>query len=139
MKAALPFAALMLSACVTVPSQGPTRATVRLGEAARLGPLGIRALSVVEDSRCPALVRCVWQGRLVVRVMADDPVALRRQGGPDAPATAVAQEVDLTLGDPAKPVLGHRIALIEAAPGKAADQPIRPQDYRFTFSLDGGS
>jgi len=114
------IAALALPACATVP----------------LGPLGVRVIRIVEDSRCPAQVQCIWKGRLVIAVIADDPAALGRQGGPNAPATAVAHETTLTLDEPAKPVLGHRLALVGATPQPIAGQMMRDDSYRLTLKLD---
>jgi len=42
--------------------------SVRLGETARLGDLRVRPIRVIEDSRCPGDVTCVWAGRLRLRV-----------------------------------------------------------------------
>ncbi len=60
-----------------VPAPGPTRepqpadrpghAYGGLNETIRLGDLSVRPLEVIEDSRCPADVECVWSGRLVMR------------------------------------------------------------------------
>jgi hypothetical protein len=132
-----PLAAVSLAACATVAApNAPRIATVRVGEAARLGPLGIRVDRVVEDSRCPAQVQCVWQGRLVVALFAEDPVAMARQGGPNAPSLAVAQETMLTLGEPAKVILGHPIRLIAARPDPVAGQMTRSDAYLLTLKLD---
>ena len=126
----------LLAACATVPPQAPAVATVKVGEATRLGPLGIRVDHIVEDSRCPAQVQCVWQGRLVIAILADDPAALARQGGPNAPATAVAHETTLTLGEPGKPVLGRSLRLIDARPEPIAGQMTRTDSYRLTIKVD---
>lgn len=42
-----------------------------IGDAVRVGAHTVRFLDVLEDSRCPANVTCVWQGRAVVRVQID--------------------------------------------------------------------
>jgi hypothetical protein len=69
--------ALPLSACAsaTLPSESGAGAAegaafVRIGEEARLGSLSVRALRLVEDSRCPAGVQCIQAGtvRLAVRI-----------------------------------------------------------------------
>ena len=39
----------------------------RFGQVADVDGLGVRPLAVLEDSRCPATVHCVWAGRLRVR------------------------------------------------------------------------
>ena len=45
-------------------ANGPTAA---LGELAVLDGIGVRPLEVLEDSRCPASVQCVWAGRVRIR------------------------------------------------------------------------
>ena len=130
------LAAVPLAACMTVPAQAPSVVTVAVGEAAHVGPLNLRVTRIIEDSRCPAQVQCIWKGRLVVAVIADDPVALAGQDGPNAPATAVAQETTLTLDEPAREVLGHRLALIAATPEPIVGQIMREDSYRLTLKLD---
>ena len=76
--AALAAASLALAACASAPADGgnaaPEQAAgaslVRLGETVRLGGLSVRALRLVEDSRCPAGVQCIHAGtvRLAVRI-----------------------------------------------------------------------
>jgi len=65
----LPLAALALSACATVPAAAPIRSDglAHLGEATRVGSLVVTPRAIVEDSRCPINVTCVWAGRAVVR------------------------------------------------------------------------
>ena len=132
------LAATLIAGCATAPPPpplAPSVVTVGVGEAARLGPLRIRVNRVVEDSRCPAQVQCVWQGRLMVAIFADDPAALARPGGPDAPSVAVAHETVLVLGE-SKPVLGRMIQLVDAQPQPIAGQMIRSDSYRLTIKLD---
>jgi hypothetical protein len=128
------FAAL--AACASVPAPpAPGTATVALGQAAQVGSLGMRPLAVSEDSRCPASVQCIWAGRLRLRILIDDPAAMSRPGGPQAPTTAVAEETNLDLGVP-KSVLGRRVTLIDATPGPIAGQAIPPTAYRFTLRVE---
>jgi hypothetical protein len=121
MKAAVQLMALGLTACATVPpaSLGPTAG---LGQVAAVDVVRIRPIKVIEDSRCPALVRCVWEGRLTVRA---------RMSGP-----GWTQIRDFELGVP-QAVDQYRIALIQAEPQKAAPGRIGPRAYRFTFALSG--
>jgi hypothetical protein len=46
----------------------PGVVTAGFGRSARLGDVTVRPLAIVEDSRCPQDVRCVWAGRLRLRV-----------------------------------------------------------------------
>ena len=121
MKAAAAFVALALTGCATVPpaSAGPTAG---LGQVATVNGIRIRPIEVVEDSRCPALVRCVWEGRLVVRA---------RMNG-----SGWTQIRDFELGVP-QAVDWNRVTLIAAEPPKAAPGEIDPRSYRFTFTATG--
>jgi hypothetical protein len=118
MKAVPTLLAFMLAACATAPlvNAGPTAA---LGQVATVNGLTIRPIEVVEDSRCPALARCAWEGRLTVRA---------RMTGP-----GWTQIRDFELGVP-QAVDVHRVTLIAAEPQKAAPGQIEPGAYRFTFS-----
>ncbi len=113
---ATPFALL---SCVTyhTPSDGLVRArlneTVSLANGARLTPL-----KVLEDSRCPAGVQCVWAGQVRVSVMIDT------NGGSSTAA--------LTDGKPVS-AAGGIIELTEIAPTKRNGVTIYPEEYRFAF------
>lgn len=121
MKAVAALITLMLTACATFPpaNAGPTAG---LGQVATVNGLRIRPIQVVEDSRCPALVRCVWAGRLTVRA---------RMNGP-----GWTQIRDFELGVP-QAVDQYRVALTAAEPQKAAPGEIDPRAYRFTFAVTG--
>jgi hypothetical protein len=121
MKAVATLVALMLAACATVPpvNVGPTAG---LGQVATVNGLRIRPIAVIEDSRCPALVRCVWEGRLTVRA---------RMNGP-----GWTQIRDFELGV-FQAVDQYRVTLIAAEPQKAAPGEIDPGAYRFTFAVSG--
>ena len=120
MKRLIPLTALALAACVTP----GTSATPGLGQVGLVDGLRIRPLQVVEDSRCPINAICVWAGRLVVRT--------EIRGG------NWRETRDLELRKP-QPIADGQLTLVEVAPGKMADQPTDPRDYRFTFQFDGGS
>lgn len=49
------------------PADQPGHAYGELNETIRLGELSVKPLEVIEDSRCPVDVDCVWSGRLVMR------------------------------------------------------------------------
>lgn len=104
---------LLLAGCITYHVRGEP-GFLALGQTARIGPVQVTPLSVLEDSRCPRGVQCVWAGR--VRI--------------DARVDRVRRE--LVLGQAAV-VSGGRLELVEVAPAKLADATIRPRDYRFRF------
>jgi hypothetical protein len=122
MKALAPFSAFALAACVTAPplTAGPSAA---LGQTAYTNGLRVRPIAVVEDSRCPTDVTCVWAGRLVVRSEVS--------GG------SWRRTFDLELGKPQQ-VADGALTLVAAVPAKVAGSEIDPRAYRFTFDFQGG-
>ena len=121
MKAMFVLATFALAACATVPpaDSGPTAA---LGQYATVNGIRIRPIEVVEDSRCPAAVQCIWAGRLKVRA---------RMTGP-----GWTQIRDFELGVP-QAVDMYRVTLMAAEPPKQAGAEIDPRAYRFTFGVSG--
>lgn len=109
------------TAPATMPASSPG---VRLGQTARTdGPL-VRPLKVVEDSRCPAGVQCIWAGRVRVRTA----ILVGRRW--------LVRELE--LGKP-EPVADGTLTLTGVTPARAASRPApRPRDYRFGFSFCGG-
>jgi hypothetical protein len=118
------LALLALAACATVPPGGSAGPTAAIGEVATVGGLHVRPIELLEDSRCPASVQCVWAGQ--VRVL----VEVTRSDG-------AHQQRDLTLGRPQDIDWGW-LALADAAPAKRAPGQIDPRAYRFTFTLAPG-
>lgn len=122
MKALIAIAALGLTSCATTVPPAAAGPTAGLGQVAAIEGIRIRPVAVIEDSRCPALVRCVSAGRLVVRAR------MNGQGW--------TQIRDFELGAP-QAVDRYRVALIAAEPQKAAPGEIDPRAYRFTFAVSG--
>ncbi len=120
--AAFAFAFVALSACATVP-QANAGPTAGLSQVAYTNGLKVRPLKVVEDSRCPALVRCVWAGRIVVRS--------------EVIGGSWRRTLDLELGK-SQQVADGALTLVAAAPAKSAPGEINPRAYRFTFDFQGG-
>jgi hypothetical protein len=122
MKALAPFTAAMLASCATVP-QAAADPTAAIGQIAFTNGLSVRPVGIIEDSRCPAKVNCVWAGRLVVRSEV--------RGG------SWRKNLDLELGKP-RQVADGALTLVAASPAKAAGAGIDPRAYRFTFDFQGG-
>ena len=110
------LALLALASCATVPKRdyanGPTAA---LNEIANLDGLTVRPLAVIEDSRCPAQVQCVWAGRVRIR----------------AEVSGNGTQ-ELTLGEP-QAMSSGTLTLVDVRPGKRAPEAIAPRAYQFTF------
>ncbi len=109
---------LALASCTTVPQRdyanGPT---APLNEVANLDGLTVRPIAVIEDSRCPASVQCVWAGR--VRISAE-------VGGEGTR--------ELTLGE-SLTLSGGTLTLVDVRPSKRTPEAIAPRDYQFTFTF----
>ncbi|OQW56834.1 MAG: hypothetical protein A4S17_13190 [Proteobacteria bacterium HN_bin10] len=141
MRACVLAATLALAACATAPpiseQQSPLAQQIRadnerldrelaaagvfaagIGETANLGGgLIIRPLEIIEDSRCPANVACVWAGRLRLR------------------AEVSGETRELTLGETLATPRGAVLFAV-ARPGAWADWPEREvarPAYRFGF------
>ena len=121
---ALP-AALALSACATTRGAPlPDGSDVALGQKAYVdGPL-VQPVEVVEDSRCPMNARCVWAGRVRVKM-----VWIRGNGE--------KQPFEATLGEPVQLADGQ-FTLESVRPEKMTNVTIKPSDYRFSFRFAGG-
>lgn len=91
---------------------------VALGQPVQAGVVVATPMAVVEDSRCPALVRCVWAGRLVVRTRID--------------GAGWRETADLTLGEP-RLVRGVTVSLVSGLPEKQADRETPMSEYRFVY------
>ena len=97
--------------------------TARLGEEVRLGDVRIRPVAVLEDSRCPVDVTCVWAGRIRLRV-----------------AVIGAGDLVMELNQPVSAPGGRRLTLVAVAPPRWATPPpgVDPDaPQRFAFRLSG--
>lgn len=104
----------------TRPVEGP----VRLGQMTYVDGPRVRVDEVIEDSRCPSDVLCVWAGRLIVR-------ATVFGGGWE-------KQIRMTLGEPVQ-VADGALTLVGATPVPTRRKPTeRPEPYRFTFTFQGG-
>ena len=116
MTRALIAAMLMLAAA---PAEAASNTSVAgLGETVRLGALRVTPVSIVEDSRCPRLVTCVWRGRLRIR-------ALVRGTG----------QVTLDDGVPVR-VASGRLTLVDAVPLSQRGEAPPPRAYRFRLRFE---
>lgn len=120
---------LMLAACAASPQpSGPVHfdgeATGGLNQTLRLHDLSIRAMQVVEDSRCPTGVQCVWAGRVIVRT------EIRGQGW------SRVEDMELGRGIALEDARALRLSAVE--PGRMQGAERASAAYRFTWSLGPG-
>ncbi|HMO75068.1 MAG TPA: hypothetical protein PKD99_08680 [Sphingopyxis sp.] len=119
-------AAFALSACAGTPRQTvlADAGNVALGQRAYAdGPI-IEPVEVLEDSRCPTNARCIWAGRVRVKMLWHRP-------------TGEKQPFEVMLGE-TTPLADGAIRLESVRPEKMTDVALRPKDYRFSFSFTGG-
>lgn len=113
-----------LPACVAYNVEdGDGTARARIGQAVTIGTFDATPFEVIEDSRCPTGVQCIWEGQLRLRVRIDfaDSVTTR----------------ELTLGQ-AQAVGAGSLTLAEAEPHPAEGRTIYPEEYRFAFTYVPG-
>jgi hypothetical protein len=114
---------LLLTACTTATMPQSDGSDVALGQEAMVDGPVVKPIAVIEDSRCPMNARCVWAGRVRLKML-----WVRGQGN---------QEFELTLGE-SKPLADGSITLTSVRPDKRTDVVLKPADYRFSFSFAGG-
>ena len=75
--------------------------------------------SVLEDSRCPEGVDCVWSGNAKIRI--------RSGKQKQTPATI---ELNTDVESKSSSYLNYEIRLIALKPRPKADKPVQPNEYR---------
>lgn len=102
-----------------LPAAGEIR--VRIGQSE--GALGVRVvpLEVVQDSRCPIGVQCVWAGTVVLRAMLESGLGkAEQQFELGKPITTEAEEV----------------TLVRVRPERSEGNNIATRDYIFDFQVN---
>ena len=123
------IAMLALAACAGPPLAAefaaPGVVTAGIGGTARLGDVTVRPIAVLEDSRCPRDVTCVWAGRLRL----------------SAAVSAVPGTSELVLGQRFALPGGGAIVLVAATPEPRHAPPpgidLRARS-RFGFRREAG-
>jgi hypothetical protein len=103
--------------------------TVAVGQTAVVSEdVVVMVVELLEDSRCPADVFCIWAGR--VRVL----VEVQAEG-----QTGQAEVIlgALLQDETAAPrISGHTVELLEAQPYPLSSQDTAEADYRFTLAVE---
>jgi hypothetical protein len=121
----IPTIALATTACATTPAPPAHNGLSygHIGQEVSVDGPRVTPLAVLEDSRCPANVTCVWAGR--VRISAK--VTTGRGSEPR----------ELTLGQPIA-VADGTLLLGDVLPARKSRDVTAASDYRFGFRFDGG-
>jgi len=121
---ALPFAILLSACATTMDAPLADGRNVALGQKAFVdGPI-VEPVTVVEDSRCPMNARCIWAGRVRVKML------WHRGNGEKQP-------FEVELGKPVHLADGA-FTLTSVHPEKRSTAAIEAREYRFSFTFAGG-
>lgn len=83
--------------------------------------VSITPLQIIEDSRCPLGVQCVWAGRIVLKVR----VAEGNAG----------KEYNFTEGERVITDFGE-ITMTKVVPVPVHNKQLKPEDYQMTFYIE---
>lgn len=116
---------VMLIAALGIHAQKPESLTIKNGgqTVSKTGRITIKFLEMVEDSRCPADVNCVWAGVATIKIR------LTRSGK--------SSEIELNTTNKATTSFqGYSVALTELEPRQSTTSKYSPSAYsaRFTVS-----
>ena len=116
----MPFLLLLaLIACTSI-VPAPT-GPAGFGQVTSVESLQVRPLTLLEDSRCPASVQCVWAGQVRIRAEIISPDG---------------REVREMTSDKPIAVAGGMLTLVDVEPPKLAPGTTAPREYRFTFRYE---
>jgi hypothetical protein len=121
--AALTF---LLGAIESADAQAPQRFTLRPKQQKSLfaGKLKVQFVEVMEDSRCPEGVNCIWAGNAKVKLV----ITSYRMGSKTV-------ELNTNGGQKGDQLDGYAINLESVTPYPKADKPIGKASYRVTISV----
>ncbi len=127
---AIAVIALGLSACKTdVPPSAnledggdpPVTVTLSRGDTALVAGIPLTFTVVLEDSRCPVDVVCVWAGNAAVELAVGPPV------GTSGPTHQLI--LNTTVGTRVGEAWGLRVTLLELRPEPVSTRQIPPDEY----------
>lgn len=105
----------------TTPASESGTVKARIGQKVMVGNISITPIAVVDDSRCPRDVQCIWAGT----------VHLRAALGSGLGSSEMTFELGTAITTEAE-----SITLSEVAPAKSSGTDISPSEYVFTFSVE---
>ncbi|MFK8005289.1 MAG: hypothetical protein AB8H03_02920 [Saprospiraceae bacterium] len=87
--------------------------------------LSVKAINVLEDSRCPELAYCNWAGQIKLEIeITDNQVTSTKEI-----IFQEGKELPFEFGD-------YIFSIIEATPDTQIDEVIELNDYTFTFLIE---
>lgn len=122
--------AISLVACKS--GGAPAARVASLGQEIQLAPaeqatfdshgLTVEFVKVVEDSRCPGDVTCVWAGEVKVQLST-------RMRAAEAVQHRITAGQDATVGE-------FRITVVQVQPERVSTREISPEEYRVTLKVE---
>ena len=105
----------------------PIELTLAPGESRRVPEVEatITFEAIVEDSRCPTGVTCIWEG--------DAAVSVRIEDADGKPGTYTLHTADRFEREAVHGAI--RVRLISVAPHPTAEGPVKAEDYRVTLAV----
>ena len=104
----------------------PSEVVLKIGQEAQVDSLlRVGFLGVPSDSRCPAMVECVWTGDAAVAI------GVSLGMGPSYPDT-----LHTNLDPKSVPFGGYTITLLQLTPYPQAPGPIPPGDYAARLRIE---
>lgn len=90
---------------------------------AKKSHLKIKFVSVIEDSRCPVGVNCIWAGNAKVKVKI---IGIR---------SSKEFEFNTNMGPKGDTFDGWSIVIDELTPAPVANKPLDPKSYKAKFTI----
>lgn len=106
----------------------PGEVTLRMGETTFVDNIEIRFSGVLEDSRCPSDVTCVWAGNAQAALGVGPP---RGTQGPTEQVLLNTSEAEKS-GE----AWGLRLTLVDLTPAPRSTQPIPPENYLVRLKVE---
>jgi len=124
--------ALLMVSCLDFLSNSPddekeevilnqTTYELRVGETIKTQNLGeVNLVDVLEDSRCPIDVECVWEGNLKISLEIDE----------------VKYELNTALEPKEKEVKGKKVSIYQVTPDAISTKEIKKDEYIITIMVN---
>jgi hypothetical protein len=105
----------------------PFKTVLAIGKSAAIPntPVTVTFDEVIEDSRCPTGVTCIWAGDAVVKI------SIKAANGKPGAYTLHTNSPERQAEHD-----GYRVELMTVTPYPKGDAPIRREDYRITLLVE---
>lgn len=92
-----------------------------IGQTGKVGDLNIKLDAIVQDSRCPVGVQCVWAGQVEAKIMLTD--------------VSKSEVVNISSGQAPHLFDGFNVSIISITPSRESKKEIMADEYRVTFHV----